>query len=1013
MQLRIAHSPARAAVRRPVGVLRFISVVLGTWLCVVPALALGASPTQDFTGRWRSSFGLVELVQQKARVNGTYSCCDGVIDGQVNAAGRLEFRWQDPTYGRGWGWFELEDQGQALRGAWGHDGAEQPAGDWNAARVRESGFGGEPSFWRVEGEEPPAGRISGAADLYLNGDRLEGKMVVLYVTDFQGEPRRIEVTNLLKGRKREDLWHIQWKNDATGSSGGMKLAEQSGRLSGIWWQHRGRDYGELTLTPTAQAGRAADPEALADRKARSEARIAGDTHLAEAIAYSGESRWDEAAAAFQEALALFEQARDTEKIAETLIGLARVQQAVGELDEAKDSLCRLVDLGAEVSAASRTLAEAGLAMLWVELIPAPSLAQQPLDLCRREAAADRSRAAQSAETGGPLPTMTPSRPRSQATARAEAVGMLFDGRPEDAVKHLTSALAEAADLRDLYGTPLLVAEQIDEAATLAMLAEAQRRAGDLATAEATLERVARLYAGPLANVGGSVNLTTTQVSLALLLQQQGDIAGAEQLLRQVIVKQQDLASTRQWVSWLILGRLYRDQGRLGEATAALDTAIELVEAQRGAIDDVPLRIGYFAQAVEPYLARIDLLLDGDPRPAAQHEALGLTERARARTFLDTLAGEDTNGHGPGRRRPLTPALIDEHIRGGDAWYLSYFATGNGVHVWVLPPTGALQYRRLPIAPAALRDKTAALRRRIQTEDIYVSLSRDLFDALVEPVRPLLADLPRDGRLTVVPHGALNLLPFDALLDDKGSFWTLGYQVSYLPSLSALGALPGYRFCGDERLLTVTADDPLEPLRHASEEAKRVAASFGDQATSLGDEATRDEVVELSEAHEFILFATHARPEPTTSDALDALDQPGRFYLQLGAGERLTVDDIDDLRLRPGLVALSACDTHLGPRLRGDELMTLSRAFLTAGTSSVLASLWRVEDEATAQIVTRFFAALTEGAEPAAALRKAQRAYRAGDGRQHPRYWAPWVIVGAQQPVSRAPHTNAVAGCRQQ
>jgi len=702
----------------------------------------------------------------------------------------------------------------------------------------------------------------------------------------------------------------------------------------------------------------------------------------------------------------------TEKIAETLVGLARVQQAIGEFDEAADSLCRLFDLGPSVSAASRTLAEAGLAMLWAELIPDPSLAELPLDLCRGAPVMDRRQTLEAAQTGASVPMMSPSRPSSQATARAEAAAMLFDGHPGRAAKHLTSTLAQAAELRELYGTPFTLAEQIGETATLAMLAEAQRRAGDLATAKATLARVASLYAGPLANVGGAVNLATTQLSQALLLQQQGDAAGAERLLRQVIAKQRDLNSPRQWVSWLVLGRLYRDQGRLVDAMAALDAAIELVEAQRGAIDAVPLRIGYFAQAVEPYLARIDLLLDGHPDPAAQREALNLTERARARNFLDALVEPDADTPSPGRLRPLTHALIREHIRGGDEWYLSYFISGRGAHAWVLAPTGELHYRRLPMAAAALRDKTAALRRRIQTEDIYVSLSRELFQALVEPVRPLLADLPRNGRLTVVPHGVLNLLPFEALLDGEGDFWAVRYQVSYLPSLSTLGALPRYRLCRDARLLTVTADDPAEPLRYASEEARRVAALFGDHATSLADEATRDNVIKLSKEHPFILFATHARAERGTRDALDSPDQPGRFYLQLAGGDRLTTDDVDDLRLQPGLVALSACDTHLGPRLRGDELMTLSRAFLSAGTSSVLASLWRVEDKATAQIVTRFFAALTEGAEPAAALREAQRAYRASNGRQHPRYWAPWVLVGGRLPGS-APDPTVAAGCGQQ
>lgn len=995
------------AVRRPGRSPQRLRVPFLFWIVIAAGAASAADAAADFTGRWRSNFGLVELVQEGAQVNGTYSCCDGVIAGQVDeASGRLTFRWQDPTYGRGWGWFQLIEDGQAMEGAWGADGTDEPAGEWNAARVRAASVAGEPSYWRVKGREPPAGQISGVAELNLDGERLEGKLVLVYLTEFQGEPRRVEVTDLLQGQRRGKVWHIQWENVATGRRGGMKLAEQGRRLSGAWWAHKGRDYGLLTLTPTARTGFAADSDERGDRRIRSEARIAGTAHLTRGVDAAGQSRWSEAAAAFGDAVNRFEAAGDTEKLAEALLGLGQVQQATGAFDDAKRSLCRVFELGSEVSTTNRDLAEAGLTMLWVELIPDPSLAEGPLDLC---AAIPGDAMKQSSVAVADA--MTPSRPASQATARSEAVAMLFDRRPGDAVAHLSEALARAADLRDLYGSPFAIAEQIDEAATLVILAEAQRRVGDLAAAAATLEQVAGLYQGPLAKVGGAVNLTTTQISLALVLAEQGDAAAAERLLSATIARQRGLALPRQWVSWLILARLYRDEARRDEAAAALDAAIELVEAQRGAIDDVPLRIGYFAQAVEPYLARIDLLLDGSPSPASQREALDLSERARARTFLDTLAAPDRDAPDDTVHfRPLTHDEIGAHVRAGSARYLSYFVTDTGVYAWVLEPTGEMHFRQLPIAPVDLRRRTAMLRGRLEREDLYTELSRELFQVLIEPLLPLLADLPADGRLTIVPHGVLNMLPFDALSADGKRFWALNYQVSYLPSLSALAALPRYRFCAGDRLLAVAADDPEDPLPYAAEEATRVAQLFGDRATRLIGDASPEMVLDASEAHAFMLFATHARVEPGVRDATRTLEHPGRFSLQLAAGEHLTTRDIEGLNLKPGLVALSACDTHLGPRVRGDELMTLSRAFLSAGMSSVLATLWRVEDEATAQIVSGFFAALARGAEPAAALREAQRAYRSGGGLQHPRYWAPWVVVGGQAAASSAAEPSQ-GGCR--
>ena len=89
--------------------------------------------------------------------------------------------------------------------------------------------------------------------------------------------------------------------------------------------------------------------------------------------------------------------------------------------------------------------------------------------------------------------------------------------------------------------------------------------------------------------------------------------------------------------------------------------------------------------------------------------------------------------------------------------------------------------------------------------------------------------------------------------------------------------------------------------------------------------------------------------------------------------------------------LSACETQLGPRSGGDDLVGLTRAFLYAGAPTVGASLWSVNDQATAVLMTAFYRHLRDGMSKAQALQAAQTETRAQY--PHPYYWAAFVLTG--------------------
>ena len=92
--------------------------------------------------------------------------------------------------------------------------------------------------------------------------------------------------------------------------------------------------------------------------------------------------------------------------------------------------------------------------------------------------------------------------------------------------------------------------------------------------------------------------------------------------------------------------------------------------------------------------------------------------------------------------------------------------------------------------------------------------------------------------------------------------------------------------------------------------------------------------------------------------------------------------------------LSACQTGLG-KLSGEGMIGLSRAFLVAGARAVLVSQWSVDDEATADLMTAFYRGYLELDDKALALQRAMRELRSQPGYDHPRYWAPFLVVGAE------------------
>jgi CHAT domain-containing protein len=146
-------------------------------------------------------------------------------------------------------------------------------------------------------------------------------------------------------------------------------------------------------------------------------------------------------------------------------------------------------------------------------------------------------------------------------------------------------------------------------------------------------------------------------------------------------------------------------------------------------------------------------------------------------------------------------------------------------------------------------------------------------------------------------------------------------------------------------------------------------------------------------YRIVHFATHGitnDQEPELSGlVLSLVDQRGKPQDGL-----LRLRDIYNLQLAAELVVLSACDTALGKEVKGEGLMSMVRGFMYSGTPRVLASLWKVDDEATAELMKEFYKhLLQEGMTPAAALRQAQITQMQKKSRQSPYYWAGFQLQG--------------------
>ena len=273
-----------------------------------------------------------------------------------------------------------------------------------------------------------------------------------------------------------------------------------------------------------------------------------------------------------------------------------------------------------------------------------------------------------------------------------------------------------------------------------------------------------------------------------------------------------------------------------------------------------------------------------------------------------------------------------------------------------------------------------------TQRILQELYTDLFapiDALLATLLPTTAP-PRT--LTIVPHALLYRVPFQALFDGQAALLER-YSIAYAPSATALLLLQQRPAANtvigvgvdDGAAVVVGVADPGIPAVRL--EVQRVAAHLPTVLVQIDEAATATALLAQLPSAGIVHLACHG---------IFRADNPMFSALKLADGW-LTAATVAQLRLRCGLVVLSACESGRGQSSSGDELLGLARAFLGAGAATLVVSQWMVQDETTALLMDHFYAALAAGHGAAVALRLAQLAVKARF--PHPYYWAPFVLLG--------------------
>lgn len=490
----------------------------------------------------------------------------------------------------------------------------------------------------------------------------------------------------------------------------------------------------------------------------------------------------------------------------------------------------------------------------------------------------------------------------------------------------------------------------------------------------------------------------------------------------------------QWLALVERAQLAEEYEKdLGKALELYRRAIDIFDRQRASISTEINKIGFVGDKQAVY-ARVIAVLMEQGRAA---EAFDYVERSKSRALVDLLAsrrdfsvrgkdeekakqilaqltiadgesrGQDESarpGESAGLRsleiarreiRSAAPELSTlvtvtsvstnelKDLIGEDEALVVYYYHSKNLYAFVLSRE---RLQAVKLDATGLAEQVQKFRKALEQvgSQAWQSLAQVLHERLWKPIGSRVTA----KRVIIVPHGALHYVPFAALQREDGSFLLDHYVMRFLPSASVLKFLKPSLAKKEEPLLAFgnpDLGDPKLDLAFAESEARALGGLYANSRVLLRRDATETSFKKLGGLYQRIHFATHGKFN--SESPLDS----GLYLAKDGENDGvLTVGELYSMAIDADLVTLSACETGLGKVNSGDDVVGLARGFLYAGARSIVASLWSVDDKATAELMQAFYQNLAAGSKHEA-LRQAQLKIRAAFS--HPFFWAPFQLTG--------------------
>ena len=303
----------------------------------------------------------------------------------------------------------------------------------------------------------------------------------------------------------------------------------------------------------------------------------------------------------------------------------------------------------------------------------------------------------------------------------------------------------------------------------------------------------------------------------------------------------------------------------------------------------------------------------------------------------------------------------------------------------------------------LEDSLSSLR---PCEDVYVeeenthpeppTLSQ-IYKMLIDPVWDLL----EGSEIIVVPDRCFFRVPFAALHDESNHFLSDSFRIRIVPSLTTLKLIldspadshseTGALIVGEPRVTDVYFKGVLRylcPLPGAKGEAEMIARLLPESHLLIGEQATKEAVLQRIPSVSLVHFAAHGDAERgeialTPPDSTMGIPHEQDYLLSMA--------DISQVRLTAKLVVLSCCHTARG-QIKTEGVVGIARAFLGSGARSVMVALWALQDDATEQFMRIFYENLVQGESASECLHRAMKWMRK-NGFSEVRQWAPFKLIG--------------------